>query len=234
MIGLQFQKGIEICGKLLETSDFSEKEALVKRLVKYRILPYIYKAETENVLQVLMGNTEEAAYLVRERLREKLREVEEAKGTHARRWEEEANKNFYRSLDHMSFYFKHFDKKNVTKTMFLKEAVQRKEVMKYLEAMKNNFQEGTRFEKCTVANTEVKTMCPKGFYEKFNSFKSVSKDIKTKEINFCFWEEITQGRQCKVHGFPQFVLSYTNQSVLKDVTGLLEWYKETNRLNEKV
>lgn len=77
-----------------------------------------------------MSNPKKTVSVTLERLRTKLKEIEDAKASQAKKqWHEVAEKNFHRSLDHRSFIFKRHDRKFTLASRFEKEPEFRNKIL---------------------------------------------------------------------------------------------------------
>lgn len=81
-------------------------------------------AHNNELIELLRNNPKGNGKIVLERLKAKLIDLREAKETCENKiWREGQQKNFHRSLDHRSFYYKQFEKKFTNhKSKFFSEA----------------------------------------------------------------------------------------------------------------
>lgn len=97
----------------------------MQRAIDLKLLVCLYKhgsAESQEICEILLSNPKKTAGVALERMKGKLKEVEDAKFTQAKKqWHEVAEKNFHRSLDHRSFIFKRHDRKFTQAARFEKE-----------------------------------------------------------------------------------------------------------------
>jgi len=107
----------------LESLESEEKLAnMVERILRLKVIQKVYGNNAE-VIEIFKKTPVNVAKILADRVSTKLREIKETKFSQARKkWQENAQENFHRSLDHRSFYFKQYEKKLTNYKSFNTEA----------------------------------------------------------------------------------------------------------------
>eukprot|EP00742_Colponemidia_sp_Colp-10_P004189 GILJ01004468.1.p1 GENE.GILJ01004468.1~~GILJ01004468.1.p1 ORF type:complete len:1073 (+),score=176.80 GILJ01004468.1:164-3382(+) len=85
----------------------------------------IYGEHGAEIIELLKKNPAGAVPVIEHRLRQKDVEWREAKAELNKTWKEICEKNYYKALDHRSFYFRQMDKKQINAKAFLQEVKQK-------------------------------------------------------------------------------------------------------------
>lgn len=178
---LQFyQRSIRLLQAIQKTEDRASQLKLMNECMNFKVVQNLYRMgskESEQILEYFKQEPRKIADLLLRRMEDKFREIQEVRNATARKqWHEIAEKNFHRSLDHRSFYFKKNDKKLCTREAFEKDpearylsllgvqpsssSSEQKEAIVYdissfYTKIENTFSGLTNFEKCDHHEVEA-------------------------------------------------------------------------------
>jgi hypothetical protein len=79
---------------------------------KLKAIGTVYVEHQDEILGLLEKNPSKAIPIILQRLKTKKEQLEQHKIENNRNWKEICERNFYKSLDHRSFYFRQNEKKN--------------------------------------------------------------------------------------------------------------------------
>ncbi|EAR93146.2 ubiquitin carboxyl-terminal hydrolase family protein (macronuclear) [Tetrahymena thermophila SB210] len=120
-----YRRTIKLLEQVEQCEDPEQCRRLMQQAIDLKMIVCLYKngsPEQQEICEILLSNPKKTVLVALERVRSKLKEIEEAKMNQARKqWHEVAEKNFHRSLDHRSFIFKRHDRKFTVSTRFEKE-----------------------------------------------------------------------------------------------------------------
>ena len=87
-------------------------EENMNKLIKMKVLQNIYGPKFNDFIEIFREGSKKAIDIFYQRIKQKINDLNEIKNNLAKKnWNEASKKNFHRSLDHRSFYFKKSEKK---------------------------------------------------------------------------------------------------------------------------
>lgn len=214
---LQVQRLIDKLLSLPE-EEWEQQEQILSRIFSFRILSTVYQVGTcagSEALELFRENPRKNGAIVKASLSQKLEEIMKVRESHfQRQWKDTAEKNFHRSLDHRSFYFKKHDRKFILTGRFEKEPEFRFRVMNKIITKEQIDQSKDDFE---VDETK--------YYRKFwNSYEGLS-NVETcqhkAEIEPFSFNANSIADKNKL---PMMIFCFDNVSICEDTLSLLVYY----------
>eukprot|EP01017_Pseudomicrothorax_dubius_P037298 TRINITY_DN5455_c0_g1_i1.p1 TRINITY_DN5455_c0_g1~~TRINITY_DN5455_c0_g1_i1.p1 ORF type:complete len:884 (+),score=251.19 TRINITY_DN5455_c0_g1_i1:221-2872(+) len=121
-----FDKCLKLLEQLRKEGDATVREAILEKIIRLKVVQKLYMGRYTEMIEYTRKNPAETARMIIERVKQKLEELRRLKNESGKKnWNETCEKNFHRSLDHRSFYFKQHDKKITNQKNYIQEAKQR-------------------------------------------------------------------------------------------------------------